>query len=289
MLDRIPQAKSGSFSVRPARTSDTPEIAHLLESCLTSHLHPDWRPVTDWIGQAPAFVAEASKQLVAFLIAPADPPPTAWLRAAAVRDNYSPAVVMRKLLAVCLADLAERNIGALSAMPVEPWLPPILDDLGLAIVEQVENWGKPDLHINRPGNPDVLVRRARRNEMDRLVLIERAAFAPRWWHSSETLALAWDRALIFTVAEFKGELVGFQISMSHEGQAHLARITVHPAVQGQGVGSRLLADTLARYAAFDLQQVNLNTQTDNFPSHHLYTAFGFQRVNAPTPVWERPV
>jgi ribosomal protein S18 acetylase RimI-like enzyme len=69
----------------------------------------------------------------------------------------------------------------------------------------------------------------------------------------------------------------------------LARITVHPAVQGQGIGSRLLAEALADYANLGLQQVSLNTQTDNLTSHQLYRAFGFERYGLPIPVWERPV
>jgi len=288
MLPWIAQAQR-SLVIRPARPADGPAMDRLLQKSLGAHLHSDWRPATDWIGRAPAFVAKNRYGLAGCLITPADPPPAAWVRAAAVSDGIPPAGVMAQLFAAGLQTLAAQGINTLSAMPTEPWLPPILDDLGFTIVEQVETWEKHNLDIARWGAQDIQVRPARAEEMEHLARIERAAFAPRWRHSAETLALARERAATFTVAERGRKIVGFQVSLARGDQAHLVRLTVHPAAQGSGVGSRLLAHALTRYANLGLTRVSLNTQSNNTPSHRLYAAFGFRRAALPLPVWERPV
>jgi GNAT superfamily N-acetyltransferase len=278
-----------TLAVRPARPADAQLVQRLLETNPRSHLHPDWRPVTAWLGRAPAFVAESPSGLTACLLASVDPPPAAWVRAAAVASGFSAVVIMRRLFPPLLEALANQGIETLSAMPTESWLVPILDEFGLAIVEQVETWRKPDVVATRPGARDLVVRPARPEETDALAEIDHLAFHPRWRFSVESLILAWEQAAAFTVAERAGRLVGFQISLSDMLGAHLARLTVHPDSQRTGVGSRLLADALARYARLGITSVSLNTQAHNVPSHRLYSAFGFEPLSPPIPVWQRLV
>ena len=278
-----------SLSVRPARPEDIYDIEQLLQSSSRTHIHTDWRSPMDWIGRAPALVAENRYGLAGCLVTPADPTPAAWIRLAAVAHGAPPAAVMRPLLEAALAALADQAATSLAAMPVKPWLPAILDDMGFAIVEQVSTWEKPDLSIPHGGSPDTRVRAARPADMPNLAVIERAAFAPRWRHSAETLLHILVQAASFAVAEWRGSVVGFQFSQAGDDRAHLVRLTVHPAAQKYGVGSRLLAAALESYATLGLSTVSLNTQADNFSSHRLYAAFGFRPIGPAVPVWERPV
>ncbi len=278
-----------SISVRRALPKDKEAVGKLLASSRHSHLHQGWRPVTDWIGRAVAFVAENRYGMVGCLITPADPPPAAWIRAAVADDGGPPTGIISRLLEACLADLSPQGVTTLCGMPTKLWLPPILDDLGFAIVEGVESWEKRNLEILRRGAQDLELREASLGDMAELAALERAAFTPRWRHSPETLALARERTNLFTVAERAGQIVGFQISLAVDDRAHLARLTVHPDAQRSGVGRRLLADALQQFAALNLSKVSLNSQTDNTTSHLLYSAFGFQPVSSPLPVWERLV
>ena len=282
------QSSSQSLSVRPARPEDTESVWRLLRTSRRSHLRPEWRPHVAWIGHAPALLAESPRGLVGCLITPADPPPAAWVTAAAVCDGERPLPIMRLLLSAIWDPLRDAGTTTLACMPAEPWLPPILEQLGFAVVEQVVTWEKPDLAITRQGAPDVLVRPVRQADMDRLAEIEHAAFAPRWRYSAGTLSRALDRSATFTVAQREGLLVGYQFSVTSRDWAHLVRITVDPAEQRTGVGARLLAHALARYAELGARRVSLNTQSDNLPSHHLYSAFGFREIGLPLSVWERP-
>jgi len=288
MLPWMAQAQR-SLTVRPARVADGPAIDRLLRSGLYSHSHPYWRSPTDWIGRAPAFVAENRYGLVGCLITSADPPPAAWVRAAAAITGGPPAVVVNKLLTTGADALAALGISTLTAMPTAAWLAPILDHLGFTIVEQVETWVKDDLTAPSSGADDIEVRPAQLAEMAHLAVIEQAAFAPRWQHSAETLALAWSQAATFTIAEQNGKITGFQFSQSHGDRAHLVRLTIDPIAQRTGVGTRLLADGLSRCAALGLTHISLNTQSNNLISHRLYAAFGFYRFGHPLPVWERQV
>jgi ribosomal protein S18 acetylase RimI-like enzyme len=278
-----------SFTVRPAGPADARAIDRLLQTSARSHLHPDWRPVTDWLGRAPAFVAESNSAVAGCLLTSVDPPPAAWVRAAAVAGGFSAPTIIRRLLPPCLAALAGRGMETLSAMSTEPWLAPLLDELNFALVEQVETWRKPDLVAPPAGSHDVHIRPAQLTEMDELASIDHLAFHPRWRFSTETLVLAWKQAATFTVARRRDRLVGFQISLSDPLGAHLARLTVHPDAQRSCVGSQLLSDALARYARLGLTSVSLNTQVDNTPSHRLYSAFGFEPIAPPVPVWERSI
>jgi ribosomal protein S18 acetylase RimI-like enzyme len=211
------------------------------------------------------------------------------VRAAAVGGGLSAPIVMHRLFSHCIDSLSVQGIETLSAMTTEPWLEPILDELGFAIVEQVETWRKPDVLAPRLGSPDISVRPAQLVEMDELAHIDELAFHPRWRFSVESLRLAWEQAVVFTAARRGPQLVGFQISLADQLGAHLARLTVRPDAQQTGVGTRLLADALAQYAVLGLTSVSLNTQVHNTPSHRLYSAFHFEPIAPPVAVWERPV
>ena len=78
----------------------------------------------------------------------------------------------------------------------------------------------------------------------------------------ESLRLAYLGAANMILAEQDGEIYGFAISLYAGNRAHLARLTVTPAVQHAGIGTRLLAAAFAQYAANGIQIVTLNTQTD---------------------------
>lgn len=276
-----------TLSIRPAGAGDVQAMSRLLDQGQHVHLHPDWRPATDWIGRAPAFVAEDRRGLAACLVTPADPPPAAWLRAAAVRHGVSAAEAMHQLFSECLPALAAQDIATLSVMGADPWIAPTLVRSGFAIVEEVESWIKPDLHCPAARAKDVVVGSARREDVAQLARLDQSAFAPRWRLSGETLALAWSKAATFTVAIRDAEIIGYQLSLTHGTRAHLGRLVVHPAEQRSGVGAHLLADALERYTALGLDRVSLNTQSDNLPSHALYRAFGFRSTGAPVAVWER--
>lgn len=79
----------------------------------------------------------------------------------------------------------------------------------------------------------------------------------------------------FLVAEYRHQVVG-AVGLEHYGDAGLLRsLVVAPEYRGQGLGTRLVEDSLAQAKAAGVTQVYLltNTAADFFPR------FGFQRIS----------
>jgi ribosomal protein S18 acetylase RimI-like enzyme len=112
-----------------------------------------------------------------------------------------------------------------------------------------------------------------------------ASFDPLWHNPLDTLHRALRQALYATVAENETGIIGYQLSTGGGQRAHLARLAVHPAVQGKGAGRALLSD-LFRYLTYSgVARLSVNTQSDNTVSLSLYQRMGFVRTGEQYPVY----
>jgi ribosomal protein S18 acetylase RimI-like enzyme len=68
-------------------------------------------------------------------------------------------------------------------------------------------------------------------------------------------------------------------------RTHLARLAVHPSVQGRGVGRALLANLFEWIKQNGFVILSVNTQSDNSASLHLYQRMGFLRTGESYPVY----
>lgn len=84
----------------------------------------------------------------------------------------------------------------------------------------------------------------------------------------------------------ENDIVGYVVTTDLSGKTvHLARLAIAPSYQGQGFASALLSHTLLQYQQNGIQNVSLNTQTNNIASQKLYIRFGFQSTGQQVPVW----
>jgi ribosomal protein S18 acetylase RimI-like enzyme len=88
-----------------------------------------------------------------------------------------------------------------------------------------------------------------------------------------------------TVAELRGEVVGYTERELHLPTAHLNRIAVDPRTQGQGVGAVLLSDVLHALWQSGASTISLNTQRHNHRSRRLCDRFGFKATGDAVTVW----
>lgn len=274
--------------VRQSTPADAVPLRRLLEKSPFVHIHADWHYPSDWLGTKSLMLAEQDSQLVACLAVAADPPPAAWVQLAALRDPELAPAIWTQLLDPLLPDLRAAGVTELAWLPgidpPEDWMAA----LSFRPVTSIQTYDKPDLKVPPlPLNPAVHFRPVRAEDLPLLEAIEEAAFAPLWRHSVDGLSRGWMNALTFDVAEIDGQVVAFQYSSRSQlsGRVHLVRLTVHPRVQGQGVGSALLAHAIEGYRRYHLRSISLNTQTDNYASQRLYTRFGFRPVGDPLMVW----
>jgi GNAT superfamily N-acetyltransferase len=271
---------------RPAKPIDRIAIKRLIRNSLRTHMHHTWKPAMDWIGLAPSFVVEDQYGLIGCLISSTENSFVSWLRAASVSEGRPAEKIMSQLFDACFQDLYKMGIQSFCAMPVEPWLYPILQDTGFSVVESVETWGKTGTKITKQINQSIHIRPVQLQDLPNLEAIEKSAHHPRWQYSVSSLILAMENSDSFTVALWDDNLVGFQISIVMGNRVHLARLTVHPEIQSKGIGTTLLADLINRYAELGFSVISLNTQTDNIASHRLYSSFGFESISHPIRVWE---
>lgn len=274
--------------LRQAVEADRQALRGLLQSSRRVHLHTDWRAADDYLGRPPYLVAESGRTLVACLACPPDPAPAAWLRLAAL-GNGRPGGDIAALLDASLTALAELGAEELAVLGPESWLLDPLRARGFRSLTDVITYLKEDDNIAEPGNRDVLVRRARLEDLPALAALDANAFEPRWRHSADMLRSAYAVVASFEVAWLDGGPVGYQLSSVFGRYGHLARLTVQPAYQGQGIGTRLLADALTNLNRLGVTAVTLNTQADNLASRRLYERFGFRPTGDRVTVWQTAV
>jgi [ribosomal protein S18]-alanine N-acetyltransferase len=126
------------------------------------------------------------------------------------------------------------------------------------------------------------LRRGRRWDRTGVLAVDQAAFAPFWQLDADGLrdALSATPSVRFRVAPAhagRGGLVGYAICGRAGTMAYLQRLAVHPAAQGRGVGTALVADALAWARRRGAVRVLVNTQEHNGPALRLYERVGFVR------------
>ena len=276
--------------MRPLRRADNAELTWFLRNARYTHVHVDWYTLADWLDQPGAVGMEIEGALVGFLVAGADPLPASWLRGVAFIGERPPGMMLERLLGAVVPALQATHATELAWMASRRWPDPFIPNLGFQTITHVvtmirETPIMPTFHLN----PAIHIRPVTLADMPRLADIEAAAFAPIWRYSARALERANSQSYSFDVALIDDRVVGYQCSTASYYGAHLARMTVDPAVQRGGVGTALLANAIAGYRRGNLRQMSLNTQTDNISSHYLYRKFGYRETAERLPVWVLPL
>lgn len=123
----------------------------------------------------------------------------------------------------------------------------------------------------------------------------------RWWDIDPVLELekdlfpedAWSRGMFWSelahsrgseatrrylVAEDDGRIVGYAGLAASGELADVQTIAVARALQGTGLGARLLAELLKAATAFECHEVMLECRVDNVRAQKLYERFGFEPI-----------
>jgi ribosomal-protein-alanine N-acetyltransferase len=131
----------------------------------------------------------------------------------------------------------------------------------------------------------IRIRAMQSSDLHAVTETDHASFDPLWHNSTDTIERAYSQALYATVAEGSDGIVGYQLTTGHQQRAHLARLAVHPRLQGRGVGRALLSDLYRRLTQAGIIRLSVNTQSDNSASLSLYKKMGFNRTGEEYPVY----
>ncbi len=136
-------------------------------------------------------------------------------------------------------------------------------------------------------SPPVEVRRARPEDLPRILEVERAAFSTPWSETSFRTLMPLSRVIV-RVAELDGRVVGHGVVWRVADEGELANLAVDPDVHGHGVGRILLDQLLAEAREAGITHVFLEVRESNLPARRLYSSRGFREVGLRPGYYRRP-
>lgn len=125
------------------------------------------------------------------------------------------------------------------------------------------------------------LRDATKQDIDALVELERACYAPHQAYSREEYRYALQRAKAVNIlAEEGGAPIGFVGAFHHRRQraGHIYTVNVHPSQRGRGLGTTLMAACEERLAQLGMTRCALEVNVENEAAIRLYERGGYARV-----------
>lgn len=238
--------------------------------------------------------------LRSFLLSQVVNPPAAWIGGFGVSWAESKAYIalLDTLLEELVAGLLTRGVRYLhySGTDIEhDWLRSLLLTRGFQPYRYLYSYDKFDYTIPTEGNQQVIVRPVSfaggegRDDMVDLLAIETACFDDLWRYDATAFRDIAATHPYFVVAELDGKVVGYQFNTTDGDYGYLIRIAVHPSVEGQRIGARLMAEAIRFFSQERVSRIMLNTQDNNIHAHHLYEWFGFIRIQQKGFVLRKPL
>ncbi len=271
-------------TIRPTRESDASAILKMVETSWRIHIRVAWSSLRHRLRTMPGMVAQDHAGLRGFFIIDPHPSELAMIAAAGLRDTWGVRPYLATLLPPIEQLARDHDLASLVYMGYEQWLIDGLQEQGF----EARNWIVTFERLNRevlPGaSSSAGLRTAHRNDLAAMLGLDALAFEPMWRKSASYFQEALAHAGSFVVAEIDGQIVGYEWCEVYQQRAHLTRLAVHPAYQGQGVGSQLLRQAIIDATTLGADLLTLNTQQHNRRSHALYTRFGFVNTHQHVPV-----
>lgn len=273
----------GLASPRASGPDDLNAITRLLHNSAhryASYPHPH---LPSLLGSAPATVLTSGREIWAAAVAGWGFGGATWLRAFALTDGLLVGPALDLLLPAFHQQLAASGIAALYYAGDEAadiWIQPALISRSYVRETDVVVYEKTRLGVPSSGNQAVRLRQAEAVDLPEILAIDRECFSAQWHKDESILGPAIFEVPYFVVAEAAGQPIGYAFCTTHYAGrlVHLVRIAVRPALQGQGVGVRLLADVVAFARELGADTITLNTQAHNTSAQRLYEWFGFHRT-----------
>ncbi len=274
--------------VRPADLSDHQQLSNLIFFETHLHRHLDWRSPLEWLGAPFYWALEEGRRITAALACPPEVDGIAWVRLFVYSGHWSPQNAWSMLWATAKEEIAGTGGATVAAIAMQPWFRHVLEASGFENRQQIvmlEWHGSASQPGAERGVERFHIRGMKQSDLQSVTKTDHASFDPLWHNSYDTIERAYAQALYATVAEKDDEIIGYQLTTGHQQRAHLARLAVHPRLQGRGVGRALLSDLYARLTKAGIIRLSVNTQSDNSASLSLYKKMGFKRTGEEYPVY----
>jgi len=273
-------------SVRPAVPGDFDRISHLISYGSFVHRHLDWRTPQEWIGFPPYFVIEQDGQIRSVLACPEDPPLIGWVRIFGTDGHLSAKNAWDLLWTTTLLSLNGKGGSKVAVIILQDWFREILENSGFDCHQEIVmlTWmGRKIPGGVLPGGAQV--REMLETDLPRVAELDAIAFDPLWQNSTSALHKAYQQAALATIVVENDVIIAYQISTKNLLGGHLARLAVHPLMQGKGIGHALVVDMIQKLNRSGVTNITVNTQSDNVTSLALYKKIGFMETGERYPVF----
>ncbi len=283
-----------ALTVRELSASDLPAMRRLMST--SEYLYCRFGPeeLPRLLARKPGVAAFSGPALQAFLLTNILSPPAAWLGGFGViwSEGHRYERYLDLLLPAYIA--ATRRAGARALYYTggdldSDWLKETLLARQFDLLTTLRSYDKEDYAIPTTGNQQVIVRPFRRGDLSELLEVESACFEQYWRYDAASFLEIAETYPYFVVAVQDGRVVGYQFNTVDGGMGFLVRIAVHPALNSQGIGARLMAEAVRFFQGQRVWKIALNTEEKNHHAHRLYEWFGFHLVQPQGFVLERPL
>ena len=271
--------------VRPAAPSDRQQLSNLIFFENRLHRHLDWRSPLDWLGAPFYWALDDGGQITAALACPTEREGIAWVRLFVYSGRWSAENAWNMLWSTAREEIAGMGGAKVAVIAIQPWFQTLLTESGFENRQQIVLLEWRYQPKAAPETTRLRIRKMIETDLPEVETIDAASFEPLWQNPLETLQRAYAQALYATVVENENGMIGYQISTGGGQRAHLARLAVHPAVQGKGAGRALLNDLFVQLTYMGISRLSVNTQSDNQVSLSLYQRMGFVRTGEQYPVY----
>jgi len=272
-----------SAQIRLLTSNDLPLLLRLINTSEYIYQRFTHEELPALLKHYPTMGMFSGDSLHGFLLSQTVNPPSAWIGGFGVSWTESLSYV--KLLDMLLEHLAKhlmtRGVRYLyySGNDMQnDWLRDVLLVRGFALHRLLYAYDKYDYSVPAPGNADVKLRPVETRDIPALLSIEEACFEDFWRYDALSFADIAETHPYFVVAELDGKVVGYQFNALDGEFGYLVRIAVHPSVNGEGIGVRLMSEAIDFFKKAHVLRIMLNTQDDNIRAHRLYEWFGFERI-----------
>jgi ribosomal protein S18 acetylase RimI-like enzyme len=273
------------FLVRPADLNDHQQLSNLIFFETRIHRHLDWRTPLEWLGAPFYWALEERGQITAALACPVEAMGIAWVRLFVYAGRWTAENSWNMLWNSAQQEIIRAGGAKVAAIAMQPWFQNVLvasgfeNRQGIVMLEwQYQPWASSDAQ-------GIRIRKMDAADLPEVERTDAAAFPPLWQNPLDTLHRGFNQSLYATVAEDEHGIVGYQISTGGHARAHLARLAVHPSMQGRGVGRAIISDLFKAMYQYGIPRLSVNTQSDNQVSLSLYKRMGFLLTGEQYPVY----
>ncbi len=282
----MPETPSFDPKIRTAGPSDREIIRSLIDDHEFYHRHLDWFSPQEWLGEQPYLILENTGGDAAALACPPCPPGIGWIRLFVTNKNVQIRNAWTALLDSTVQRSTSSGIEILCGLGFAIWFRELLENsgfyhlqdvVGLSIRITEKNCFQSSIHVD--------IREATPNDIPQIAAVDERSFDRMWQQPLVTMQPAIEQAGYVSVAISGGEIVGYQLSTTSPNSAHLARLAVEPRFQNQQIGRSLITDLIKQCKYQGIEDLTVNTQSDNQASLALYKRMGFEFTGERYPVY----